>query len=141
MLRADATAVARRRPVMTQGKRQGTMRVFHRTSSDTAADIRIMGFYDASDAVGVGAERMGVWVSAQPSDATDDVAVTLVTVRIPIALFERHEHSHRYTGYREALVPADDLNACGQARIVRPAAEVRWMALRARRTYNDALAI
>ena len=110
------------------------MRVFHRTSSDTAADIRIMGFYDASDAVGAGAERMGVWVSAQPSDATHDAVVTLVTLRIPIALFERHEHSHRYTGYREALISADDLNACGQARIVRAEAEARWMTLRARLT-------
>jgi hypothetical protein len=41
-----------------------------------------MGFYDASDAVGSGAERMGVWVSVQPSDATDAAVVTLVTVRI-----------------------------------------------------------
>jgi len=110
------------------------MRVFHRTSSDTAADIRIMGFYDASDAVGVGAERMGVWVSEHPMDARDEALPALVTLRIPIALFERHEHSHRYTGYREALISADDLNACGQARIVRPEAEARWMNLRARLT-------
>jgi len=42
------------------------IRVFHRTSRDTAADIRTTGFYDASDAVGAGLERMGVWVSDQP---------------------------------------------------------------------------
>jgi hypothetical protein len=110
------------------------MRVFHRTSRDTAADIRILGFYDASDAVGAGTERMGVWVSDQPSDASDDAVPALVTLRIPIALFERHEHRHGYHGHRDALIPADDLNACGQARIVRAAAEARWMNLRERRT-------
>jgi hypothetical protein len=106
------------------------MRVFHRTTRDTAADIRIMGFYDASDAVGAGLERMGVWVSDRPSDARDETPA-LVTLRIPIALFERYEHRHTHTGHRDALIPADDLNACGQARIVRADAEARWMNLRA----------
>jgi hypothetical protein len=64
------------------------MRVFHRTSRDTAADIRILGFYDAPDAVRAGAEGMGVWVSDQPMDARDDGAGTLLSLRIPIALFE-----------------------------------------------------
>ena len=121
---------------MNPGKRTDTIRVFHRTSNDTAADIRIMGFYDASEAVGVGAERMGVWVSDQPMDASDAVP-TLVTLRIPIALFERHEHSHGSSGYRDALIPADDLNACGQAGIVSVEAEARWMNLRAKLTRKD----
>jgi hypothetical protein len=116
---------------MNPRRRQGTVRVFHRTSRDTAADIRIMGFYDASDAVGAGLERMGVWVSNQPMDASDAVP-TLVTLRIPIALFERHEHRHTHSGHRDALIPADDLNACGQARIVRADVETRWMNLRSR---------
>ena len=113
-----------------------TMRVFHRTTRDTAADIRIMGFYDASDAVGAGLERMGVWVSDQPSDARDETPA-LVTLRIPIALFERHEHHHGSSGSRDALIPADDLNTCGQARIVRPEAEARWMTLRSRLMRKD----
>jgi hypothetical protein len=103
------------------------MRVFQRTSRDTAADIRIMGFYDASDALGAGAQRMGVWVTNQPIDASDDAVATLVTLRIPITLFERHEHRHGYNGHRDAMIPADDLNACGQAHIVSAGAEARWM--------------
>jgi hypothetical protein len=112
------------------------MRVFHRASADTASDIRIMGFYDAPDSVGAG--RVGVWVSDQPMDANEDGAVILVTLRIPIALFERHEHRHGHSGHREALIPADDLNACGQARVVSAETEFRWMNLRARLTRNDA---
>ncbi len=56
---------------MTLAKRHGTKRVFHRTSRDTATDIRIMGFYDSSDAVGAGPVRMGVWGSDQPMDASE----------------------------------------------------------------------
>jgi hypothetical protein len=118
--------------------RTSTMRVFQRTSRDTAADIRIMGFYDASDALGAGAQRMGVWVTNQPIDASDDAVATLVTLRIPITLFERHEHRHGYNGHRDAMIPADDLNACGQAHIVSAGAEARWMNLRARLTRKDA---
>jgi hypothetical protein len=69
------------------------MRVFHRTSRETAADIRIMGFHYPSDAAGAGAEGTGVWMSDQPIDASDDAGAALVTPRSPIALFERHEHS------------------------------------------------
>jgi hypothetical protein len=97
------------------------VRVFHRATSDTAADIRIMGFYDASDAVGADPDRMGVWVSDKPSDAREDTP-TLVTLRIPIALFERHEHRHGHSDHRDALIPADDLNTWGQGRIVRTSA-------------------
>lgn len=105
------------------------MRVFHHTSRDTAADIRIMGFYDGSTA---GAACMGIWVSDRPMDASESAVAVLVTLRIPIALFERHEHRHGHVGHRDALIPADDLNACGQARIVRSDAEARWRNLGAR---------
>jgi hypothetical protein len=112
------------------------MRVFHRTSADTGSDIRIMGFYDAPDSAG--ANRIGVWISDQPRDDHEDGVVTLVTLRIPVALFERHEHRHGQSGHREALIPTDDLNQCGQARVVSAETELRWMNLRARLAQKDA---
>jgi hypothetical protein len=79
---------------------------------------------------------VGVWMFSQPMDASDALP-TLVTLRIPIALFERHERRHGYRDHRDALIPADVLNACGQARIVGAEAEGRWTNLRAKLMRKD----
>jgi hypothetical protein len=114
---------------MTRSKER-TMRIFHRTSRDAAADIRIMGFYDAIGASGLGHEHTGVWVSDQPRDVSEAEDDTLLTLRIPRELFERYEWKQSGHGFRQALIPAEDLNQAGQAKIISREAEDRWSTIR-----------
>jgi hypothetical protein len=110
------------------------MRIFHRTTHDAAADIRIMGFYDSTNTYMASHEHTGVWVSDQPLDINEGAdGDTLLTLKIPVDLFVRYEWVEEGKGYREALVPADELNPHGQPRIVRWNAEDRWLTLRGRK--------
>jgi hypothetical protein len=108
------------------------MRVFHRTDPEAAADIRIMGFYDSTDIEIGRPPAYGVLVSNQPLDIEGADGHTLLTLKIPIELFERFEWQTEGQGYREALIPADELNQHGQPRIVRQDAADRWTTIRHR---------
>lgn len=104
------------------------IRVFHRTSRDAAADIRIMGFYDSTGTYGTGHDHPGVWVSTTPLDSNEGAdGDALLTLKIPVALFEQYEWTEVGKGYREAMIPAEDLNSHGQTRIVSQEAEDRMV--------------
>jgi hypothetical protein len=87
------------------------MLVYHRT--DHAAAIMDGGFRDGSEEVpGVG-ELRGVFVSADsPLSEYDgfDRGNTLIELEIPEALFERYEWVEEGLQYREAMIPAAELN-------------------------------
>jgi hypothetical protein len=98
-----------------------------------------MGFYDSIGTHENGHERTGAWVSSTPLDAHEGAdGDTLLTLKIPIALFERHEWKEEGRRYREALIPAEDLNSHGEARIVSQEAEHRLMARPWRATGKNA---
>jgi hypothetical protein len=83
--------------------------VYHRT--DHAAAILRDGFRDATDCYMTPNLYTGVWISDSPLDVNEgaegDVVLTLV---IPDALFAEHEWIEEAKTYREALVPAEELN-------------------------------
>lgn len=92
------------------------IRAFHRTSADSAAAILRDGFRDATGTYMTSETHHGVWITrdAPWSLATGGLgqnADALVVVGIPDELFAQFEWvDEMETGYREALIPAADLN-------------------------------
>jgi hypothetical protein len=85
------------------------MIVYHRTQQATA--IMREGFRDAEDPFGTAEIFAGVWVSAEPLDENEGAAGNaLIQLEIPEALFVRYEWVEEGKTYREALIPASDLN-------------------------------
>jgi hypothetical protein len=88
-----------------------SLRVFHRTSHADA--IMRDGFRDGEGSYGTSQTRHGVWVSDVPLDVNEGaVGDDVLAVEIPEALFVEHEWVQESSfGYREALIPAESLNA------------------------------
>jgi hypothetical protein len=86
------------------------MNVYHRTAHASA--ILREGFRDGEGTYMTTEWHRGVWVSADcPLDINEGAVGDAVTeIVIPQDLFERHEWVEELKTYREALVPADDLN-------------------------------
>ena len=118
-------------PCQNIKRNRDRIRVFHRTASDAAADIRIMGFYDTTGGAGNHHQHIGVRVSNAPLDSDDDGnGDTLLTLKIPTALFQQYESTEPGEPHREVVIPAEELNRVGQPRIVSQEAEARWRAVR-----------
>jgi hypothetical protein len=89
---------------------------YHRTTATYGDAILRDGFADAEGTYMTGEPHGGVWVTVdRPWDLTiagpppgDDPA--LLVVAIPSELFDRYEWVEEGKGYREALVPAGELN-------------------------------
>ena len=92
-----------------------SLRVFHRTSHADA--IMRDGFRDAEGSYGTSQTRRGVWVSDVPLDVNEGaVGDDVLAVEIPEALFAEYEWVQEPSfGYREALIPAQSLNAYRQS--------------------------
>ena len=91
------------------------MSFYHRTTAEAAAAILDGGFRDATGTYGTGVQHIGVWLSNVPLDENEGTAtgpVLEVSVDDPdqIAPYEWVQD----IGYREWLVPAALLNACGR---------------------------
>jgi hypothetical protein len=89
------------------------MRVYHRTDHAALAAILRDGFRDGSMMFGppVG-EQEGVFVSAYwPLDASEGAyGDAVLELDVPEELFAEYEHVEEGKTYREAMVPADELN-------------------------------
>jgi hypothetical protein len=93
------------------------MRCYHRTTAEAAAAILSNGFEDAAGAHLTKHSYEGVWVSDVPLDADDGAdGDTLLTLDIEDKVFSDYEwvetdpQLREAKGYREALVPATQLN-------------------------------
>ena len=85
------------------------MKVYHRTFH--AAAILREGFLDATGTYLTGKEFSGVWVSDRPLDVNEGAeGDVLLTLSIPVDVFEEYEWVEDGKGYRESLVPAAILN-------------------------------
>lgn len=90
------------------------MRVFHRTTHNAAESIIREGFSDSEDTYMTQHLYRGVWVSDQPLDANEGAfGDTVLAIDIPDALFAEYEWIEEHKGYREALIPAEELNRYG----------------------------
>jgi hypothetical protein len=92
-----------------------SVHAYHGTTAETADAILRDGFRDAEGGYGTTEWRSGVWVTIdEPWDEAigpvsgDDPA--LLVIEIPMDLFTRYEWVEDLKGYREALIPADELN-------------------------------
>ena len=87
------------------------MRVFHRTYAAEA--ILAEGFRDAEGCYGTAYVYRGVWVSDVPLDENEGAGGdTYLLIEIPEDLFAQYEWVNEIGfGYREALIPAAQLNA------------------------------
>ena len=91
------------------------MRCYHRTAAHAAAAILADGFRDTDDYYMTGNLYRGVWVSTEPLDANEGATGdTLLSIMIPEDVFAEYEWVEDTKPYREALVPADVLNASGR---------------------------
>jgi hypothetical protein len=88
------------------------MKVFHRTND--AQEILLTGFLDSTDSYMTSENYTGVWVSDDPLDmnsgANGDI---LLAIEIPEELFKQYEWIEDGKPYREALIPAVELNKYG----------------------------
>ena len=93
------------------------MRVYHRAPH--ANTIRAEGFLDGEGTYGTPNTYRGVWVSDVPLDVNEGVdAAALFSIEIPAELFDSYEWAEEGKPYRQALVPASDLNRYGPPSIV-----------------------
>lgn len=106
-----------------------TIRVFHRTDWNAAADIRIMGFHDAVGGYGTTGQHIGVWVSdvlRQPVD------FQLIQTRVI-------EPGHGYKLWTarnvERLVVVDVCEYAAQTDIIRKEFDIDFIANPARVEY------
>ena len=100
-----------------------TMRVFHATTEEAAAQILRAGFRDVAGTFGTDQEWRGVWVADRPIDRNEGCAGdTVLTFTIPAAMFLAFEWCEADKPYREALLPAERVNAqqTGLCRYVAP---------------------
>jgi hypothetical protein len=87
------------------------VRVFHRTSTEAARRILTDGFQDGEGTYLTRQVWRGVWVSDTPLTVNEGaVGDVVLAVDIPLPLFDEHEWVEEGKGYREALVPAAELN-------------------------------
>jgi hypothetical protein len=96
--------------------RPGVRRYFHHTSAENALAILRDGFKNGRGYYGTTQRRSGVWLSAEPLTANEGAAGDVVlTVRLPVGLFEDYEWVEQWKWYREALIPAAKVNRlqCG----------------------------
>jgi hypothetical protein len=85
------------------------MRVFHRTPHADLIDRK--GLRDGEGTYLSPEEFLGVWVSDSPLDANEGViGEGLLALDIPESLFVQYEWVEGGKPYREALIPADELN-------------------------------
>jgi hypothetical protein len=95
------------------------MLCFHRTSAEAAVAIVADGFRDAEDYYMTGNLYRGVWVSDEPLDINEGAqGDVLLSLDVPESLFAEYEWVEDAKAYREALVPADVLNASGRPTVV-----------------------
>ena len=101
-----------KKPMTDSGK---VSTFYHRTSA--AKKILEEGFRDREATYGViGANRTfrGVWLSDRPLDAADCIdGDTLLKIEIPETLLVDYEWIEDGKHYREWLIPAEVVNACG----------------------------
>jgi hypothetical protein len=95
------------------------MRCYHRTSLEAAAAIVADGFRDAEGYYMTGNLYRGVWVSTEPLTVNEGASgAALLSTVIPEDVFAEYEWVEDAKSYREALVPADVLNAHGSPTVV-----------------------
>jgi hypothetical protein len=93
-----------------------TVRAYHRTTRDNAEAILPGGFEDAEGSWGTRNLYTGVWVTIdRPWDPiigglAPGKDPALIVVEIPLKLFVDHEWIEEGKPYREALIPAEELN-------------------------------
>jgi hypothetical protein len=112
-LAAEAASRGRRWQTLGRLTRGGaSVKVYHRTCGENALSILRHGFKDATGRFLTEREWSGVFVSAEhPLDEGDaDLDVVLV-VELPSDVFETWEWREEGKPYREALIPASELNA------------------------------
>jgi hypothetical protein len=91
-------------------------RVFHRTTQQRGEAILLAGFEDGEGTWGTGKLWRGVWVTiGEPWDLgitgpPPGADPALLVAEVPLELFERYEWKQEDLGYREALIPAAELN-------------------------------
>jgi hypothetical protein len=92
------------------------MRAFHRTTLAAARAIVAGGFVDGTDRYGTNQEFSGVWLSSHPIDANEGArGDALLSIEIPDELFQEFEWVEvERTRFREALIPAEQLNRFGR---------------------------
>jgi hypothetical protein len=91
------------------------MKVYHRTFHSAA--ILKEGFRDATGTYLTTNEFTGVWVSDCALDINEGAdGDVLLTLNIPVDVFEQYEWIEEGKGYREALIPAAILNQLGKPR-------------------------
>jgi hypothetical protein len=96
------------------------MNVYHRT--DEAEEILENGFQDGTGYYMTGGAFSGVFVSDRPLDPNEGaIGHEVIEIGIPSSLFTDYEWEEVGKPYREALIPAAELNAYmfvfGEARI------------------------
>lgn len=90
------------------------MRLYHRTSAQSAAAIFRSGFKDGRGSYMTVHEYTGVWLSDTPLDENEGaVGDTLLQVCIDGRKIRKFEWIEEGKPYREWLVPADLLNRLG----------------------------
>jgi hypothetical protein len=93
------------------------MFVYHR--SKAAQQILKVGFRDGVGTYMTDREWRGVWFTPDPDLADPgDYEGELLEIDIPEELFERHEWKGEGKPYREALVPASEVNKFGPPKVV-----------------------
>lgn len=101
------------------------MRLYHRTSNESAIAVMRAGFRDGSASYGVvsGAQFRGVWLSNVPLDENEGArGDTLLALELPLRLIRDYEWIEEGKPYREFLVPAALVNEHG--RIVKVTCEL-----------------
>lgn len=90
------------------------MRVFHRTRTRNASAILKSGFKDAGGTYLTDRPWRGVWVSDRPLDCNEGAGGdVLLSLEIPVEVFEEYEWVEEFKPYRESLIPAATLNRFG----------------------------
>jgi hypothetical protein len=85
------------------------VRLYHRT--DRAAAIREGGFRDAGGSYGTSRIHRGVWVADSPLNVNEGVeGDAVLVIEAPASAIAPFEWIEEGKGYREFLVPADELN-------------------------------
>jgi len=97
------------------------LRLFHRTSAETAEAILKSGFKDGTGSYLTAQEYSGVWLSDVPLDPNEgafgDILLE-VMLNVPEQELEQFEWKEEGKGYREWLVPALLINSKAVVRIV-----------------------
>ena len=100
--------------------REITMRLFHATSTESAAAIVSEGFKDGEGHFGTNMKHRGVWLSDSPVDVNEGAKADEVVLAVNISkgLVKGFEWIEEGKGFREFLIPAALLNEQGRISIV-----------------------